>query len=196
MGLPRRFMAGALAAVGLAACGSSTTATTSSTAPATTATTSTLSTASTTSTVAPTATSTQTTAATGAASVSGFKIAYAAEKVKFSQLGSDLGKAVEGAGSKSNAQLATEFHALSVRAAQQAARLANLRPPAKYANDLAQLTTSFAAVASDLTAIATAATNGAPTAAKSATEQLVRDAAKVKAHDTALTTALGLRSQG
>jgi len=196
MGLPRRFMVCALMAVGLAACGSSTTTTTSSTVPATTAATATLSATSTTSTVAPAPTSTQTTAATGTASVSGFKSAYAAEKVKFSQLGSDLAKSVEGAGSKSNAQLATEFQALSIRAAQQAARLANLHPPAKYANTLAQLTASFAAVASDLTTIATAATNGDPTAAKSATEKLVRDAARVKAHDTALTKALGLSQTG
>ena len=194
MGLPRRFMVGALMTVGLAACGSTTT-TTSSTAPAPT-TTGTPSATSSTSTVAPTPTSTQTTAAPGPASVSSFKSAYAAEKVKFSLLGSDLAKAVEGARSKSNAQLATEFQALSVRAAQQAARLANLHPPAKYMNDLAQLTTSFAAVAADLTAIASAATNGDPPAAKAATEKLVQDAARVKAHDTALTKSLGLSQTG
>jgi len=196
MGLPRRFMVGALVAVGLAACGSTTTTTSTAPAPATTATPSATSTTSTTSTVAPTPTSTQTTAAPGPASVSGFKSAYAAEKVKFRQLGSDLAKAVEGARSKSNAQLATEFQALSVRAAQQAARLANLHPPAKYMNDLAQLTTSFAAVAADLTAIASAATNGDPPAAKAATEKLVQDAARVKAHDTALTKSLGLSQTG
>ena len=63
-------------------------------------------------------------------------------------------------------------------------------------NDLAQLTTSFAAVAADLTAIASAATNGDPPAAKAATEKLVQDAARVKAHDTALTKSLGLSQTG
>ena len=194
IGLPRSFMFGALAAVALAGCGTATVTTTSSTAPATTTTaaSSTPSATSTTSTVTPTPASTQTTPSTGAASVGAFRSAFVAEKARFRTLGSDLEKAVGGAASKSNAQIAVEFQSLSTRAAQQAVRLAKLDPPARYRKDLAQLTAAFAAVASDLSTIAGAATSGEPQTARSATIKLVRDAAQVKAHDNALTAALGL----
>ncbi len=191
IGLPRSFMFGALAAVALAGCGTATVTTTSSTAPAAT-TTAASSTPSATSTVTPTPASTQTTPSTGAASVGAFRSAFVAEKARFRTLGSDLEKAVGGAASKSNAQIAVEFQSLSTRAAQQAVRLAKLDPPAKYRKDLAQLTAAFAAVASDLSTIAGAATSGEPQAARSATIKLVRDATQVKAHDNALTAALGL----
>jgi hypothetical protein len=197
IGLPRSFMFGALAAIALAGCGTATVTKTSSPAPAATTTAagstpSTTSTTSTTSMVAPTPASTQTTPSTGATTVGAFRSAFVAEKTRFRTLGSDLQKAVEGAASKSNAQIAIEFRSLSTRAAQQAVRLATLDPPAKYRKDLAQLTAAFAAVAADLSTIATAATSGEPQTARSATIKLVRDATHVKAHDNALTATLGL----
>jgi hypothetical protein len=194
IGLPRSFMFGALAAIALAGCGTATVTKTSSPAPAatTTAAGSTPSATSTTSMVAPTPASTQTTPSTGATTVGAFRSAFVAEKTRFRTLGSDLQKAVEGAASKSNAQIAIEFRSLSTRATQQAVRLATLDPPAKYRKDLAQLTAAFAAVAADLSTIATAATSGEPQTARSATIKLVRDATHVKAHDNALTATLGL----
>jgi hypothetical protein len=198
IGLPRSFVVGAFATVGLAGCGTTTVTKTSSTAPAatTSAASSTPSPTATTSTVAPTPTSTHTTPGTSATSVGAFRSAFVVEKTRFSRLGSDLQKAVESAASTSNAQIAAEFQALSARAAQQAVRLAKLDPPAKYRKDLAQLTAAFAAVAADLSAIATAATRGEPQTARSATIKLVRDATQVKAHDKALTAALGLPQTG
>ena len=200
IGLPRSFMFGALAAVALAGCGTATVTTTSSTAPAATTTaaistpsaSSTPSATSATSTAAATPPSTQTTPGAGATSVSAFRRGFVVEKARFRTLGSDLAKAVEGAGSKSNAQIAVEFQSLSTRAAEQAVRLAKLHPPAKHRKDLAQLTAAFAAVASDLSTIVTAATTGKPQAARAATIKLVRDATQVKAHDNGLTAALGL----
>jgi hypothetical protein len=194
IGSPRSFMFGALVAVALAGCGTATVTKTSSTAPAATtkAASSTPSATSTTSTVAPTPTSTQTTSNPGATSVGAFRTAFVSEKTRFRTLGSDLQKAVEGAASKSNAQIAVEFQSLSTRSAQQAVRLAKLDPPATYRKGLAQLTAAFAAVASDLSTIATAATSGEPQTARSATIKLVRHATQVKAHDNALTAALGL----
>jgi peptidoglycan DL-endopeptidase CwlO len=194
IGLPRSFMFCALTAVALAGCGTAAKTKTSSTAPAatTTAASSTPSVTSATSTVAPTPTSAQTTPDTGTTSVAAFKSAFVVEKTRFRTLGSDLEKAVEGAGSKSNAQIEVEFQSLSTRAAQQAVRLAKLDPPAKYRKDLAQLTAAFAAVASDLGTITTAAIRGEPQTARSATIKLVHDAAQVKAHDNRLTAALGL----
>ena len=194
IGLPRSIMLGALAAVAVAGCGTTTVTKTSATAPAaaTTAASSTASATSTTSMVAPTPASTQTTPSPGATSAGAFRSAFVAEKTRFRTLGSDLQKAVEGAAPKSNAQIAVEFRSLSTRTAQQAVRLAKLDPPAKYRKDLAQLTAAFAAVASDLSTIATAATSGEPRTARSATIRLVRDASHVKAHDNALSAALGL----
>jgi hypothetical protein len=190
-------MFGALAAVALAGCGAASVTKSSSTAPAasTTAASSTPSVTTVTaatSTVAPTPTSAQTTPGTGATSVGAFRRAFVVEKTRFRTLGSDLQKAVEGADSKSNAQIAVEFQSLSTRAAQQAVRLAKLDPPAKYRKDLAQLTAAFAAVASDLGTITTAAIRGEPQTARAATVKLVHNAAQVKAHDNQLTAALGL----
>jgi hypothetical protein len=125
-------------------------------------------------------------------SVSKFKTGFAADKAQFTKLGSDLGTSVENASTKSNTELAAAFAALSARATQQVAQLSKLDPPAKFKNDLDQLKMRFTAVATDLTSISTAATKGDPTAAKTATEKLVKDAAQVKTSDTALTSALGL----
>jgi hypothetical protein len=198
IGSPRRFMIGALAAVGLAGCGTTTVTKTASTPPAATRTaaSSTASATSTTATVTPTVASTTTTPGTRATSVGAFRSGFVAERTRFRSLGSDLQKALESAASKSNAQIAAEFQSLSSGAAQQSVALAKLDPPAKYRKDLAQLTAAFAAVAADLSRISTAATRGEPQTAKSATIALVGDAGKVKAHDAALTAALGLRQTG
>jgi hypothetical protein len=199
MRLRNGLLVAALAAMGLAGCGGTTvtktlSATVTATATSTAARASVTSSASTTSTAA--ATPTQTTSSAPASSPADFKRAFAAQKVIFTKLGSDLAKSVEGAGSKSNSALAVEFESLSSRAAQQAVRLAKLDPPAKYLSDLAGLTSGFASVAADLTAISTAAAAGNPPAAKAATTKLLRDAATVKAHDNSLTASLGIPQTG
>jgi hypothetical protein len=129
-------------------------------------------------------------------SLSSFKSGFAADKAQFSKLGTDLGAAVAGAGSKSNSQLATEFGALSSRATQQAAQLRKLDPPSKYKTELASLAAGIDIVAADLRTIAAAATAGDARAARAAAETLAQNAATVQANDQTLTRQLGLPQTG
>src|SRR5205823_1312733 len=112
-------------------------------------------------------------------SLSTFRATFAAAKMQFQQLSSDLKAALSGAASQTDATLATEFSALSSRAADQATKLRALSPPAEYQSQLDQLAASFDKVSADLQAIATAADAGDATAARAATTALVRDAASV-----------------
>lgn len=129
-------------------------------------------------------------------SLSAFKSGFRSEKAAFRQLGLDLQKTITGAKAKSDAQLATELGALSGRASQQASQLARLMPPAKYKTSLRQLVGGFRAVSADLKSIAAAAVKHNGAAARTATETLLADAAKVKTADDALTKGLGLPAAG
>lgn len=125
-------------------------------------------------------------------SLSVFKSGFRSEKVVFRQLGLDLQRTIVGAKAKTDTQLATEIGALSGRTSQQASRLAKLKPPAKFKTPLQQMVGGFRAVSADLKLIATAAVKHDGAAAKSATETLLADSAKVKSADDALTKGLGL----
>lgn len=129
-------------------------------------------------------------------SSSAFRSAFRTEKTAFRQLGLELQQAITGAKAKTDAQLATELGALSGRASQQASRLAKLKPPAKFMTSLTQLAGGFQAVSADLKAIAAAAGKHDGAAAKTATETLLTDAAKVRTADDAITKGLGLPAAG
>lgn len=176
----------ALLVIVLAGCGSS--SKTSSSAPPSTSASASSSTAATSSTT----TSSSTSSAAGTGSTGSFKSGFAADKVQFAALGANLQKALTQAGSKTDAQLATELSKLSDQAKAQAQKLSQLSPPAKYKTTLDNLVNSLNSVAADLKAISVAATKHDATAAKSATEKLVADATKVKASDTQITKGLGL----
>jgi hypothetical protein len=125
-----------------------------------------------------------------------FKSGFSTDRVQFRTLGLDLRKEITTAQTKTDAQLATEIAALAVRAKQQAALLSQLSPPAKYQSALQRLVTAFNAVAVDLQKISVAATKNDGPAAKAATETLIRDSAKVKTTDDAITTGLKLPANG
>jgi len=129
-------------------------------------------------------------------SSSAFKSGFRSEKTAFRQLGLDLQQAITGARAKTDAQLATELGALSGRASQQGSRLAKLKPPAKFKTSLTQLAGGFQAVSADLRLIAAAAVKHDGAAAKTATETLLSDAAKVRTADDAITKGLGLPATG
>jgi hypothetical protein len=174
-----------LLAVALAGCGSSTSTTSSAAKPSSTTSSSTTTTSSTSS---PTSTSTT----SGGGSGGGFKAAFAGDKAQFAALGASLQKALSQAGSKTDAQLATELSALGDQAKAQAQRLSNLSPPPKYKKALDNLVKYLNNVASDLKQISDAAVKHDAAAAKAATTKLVQDAKKVKAADTSITSGLGL----
>jgi hypothetical protein len=125
-------------------------------------------------------------------SLSTFKSDYAAQKKSFDALGHDLQAAITQASGKTDAQLATQFSGLATRAKQEATSLSKLKPTNKYKADLQGVVNGFDAVSSDLSSISTAATQHNATQAKSATEKLIQDAAKVKSSDTAITSGLHL----
>ncbi|HEY3725609.1 MAG TPA: hypothetical protein VGL51_00445 [Solirubrobacteraceae bacterium] len=176
----------ALLAIALAGCGgSSKTSSSAATSNSSSASSSTPTTSSTTA-----AGSTSSAAANGG--TGSFKSGFAADKVQFRALGANLQKALTQAGSKTDAQLATELSQLSDQAKAQAQRLSQLNPPAKFKTALDNLVNSLNNVSSDLKSISDAATKHDATAAKAATEKLVADAAKVKSSDTQLTNGLRL----
>lgn len=125
-------------------------------------------------------------------SLSAFKSGFATEKATFRQLGTDLVTEITAAPHKSNAQIATDFSALSTRATVQAAALRGLKPPSKYKPQLNTLATDFDTVSADLKAISGSATSGDVSGARSQTTTLGQDSAKLKSVDVALSTALGL----
>jgi hypothetical protein len=128
----------------------------------------------------------------GSSSTASFKSQFVTSKTQFRRLGNDLGKSIEGARNKSDAQLAGEFDKLAARARTQAASLAKLNPPAKFKSKLRQLSSGLRSVSADLSAIAGAAKSHEALKAKAATTKLISDAAKVKAADNALTARLHL----
>ena len=136
-----------------------------------------------------TAATTSTSTSTGAAD---FTSGFAASKATFKKLGADLGSEVQHAGTKTDAQIATEFAALATRARQQAAGLAQLTPSPRYRAPIAALISGFTAVAADLTAISKAGVSHSVKTAETATRKLLADAAKVKAADTSVSKGLGL----
>jgi hypothetical protein len=126
------------------------------------------------------------------ASQARFKAGFATSQREFRKLGTDLAKDITRAASRTDSQLAKEFGALARRARDQAAQLAALHPPAKYAKRIASLVAGFHATQADLSKIATAATNHDASSAESATRELLTDAAKIKTADTSLSNDLGL----
>lgn len=126
------------------------------------------------------------------ASQAQFKAGFATSQREFRKLGTDLAKDITRAASRTDAQLAKEFGALAKRARDQAGQLGALKPPAKYAKQIASLVAGFHATEADLSKIATAATNHDASSAESATRELLTDAAQIKTADTSLSRDLGL----
>ena len=126
----------------------------------------------------------------GAPSLSAFKSGFQTDRTRFRQLGVDLGKTITAAGSKTNAQLATELSGLSSRATAQATELSKLNPPAKYQPDMSRLVAGFKTVAADLRRISDAAAHGDAQTASAATRSLIADAQTVKAADLAVSDSL------
>lgn len=124
--------------------------------------------------------------------LSAFRAGFAQDRVQFSRLGADIGTAVSTASRRSNAALSTEFGALAARARAQRARLARLKPPARYAARLRVAVSALGHVAEDLRAIAAAAATGNNRAAHDSAAQLVRDSLAFQSSERSLSQSLGL----
>jgi hypothetical protein len=129
-------------------------------------------------------------------SLSAFKSGFQSQKASFSKLGTDLQQAIATAPKSSNTTIAGEFSSLATRTTAAATALRTLKPPAKYSAEVSSLASGFDAVAADLSAVSTAATNNDGSAAKTASTKLVTDSTTVHAADLALTHQLGLPVTG
>jgi hypothetical protein len=125
-------------------------------------------------------------------STSSFKKAFAAQKAKLKQLGTEVGSAVEGASKQSDNVLVGQFEGLASRATVLAGALGQLDAPAKYKSELATLQSAITQVAGALHSIEAAAAAHDAAAAKAGGEVLVADAQQVKSSDNALSAKLGL----
>lgn len=129
---------------------------------------------------------------TSTPSLSVYKAGFQSDKAAFHRLGLDLQSAIVGAQTKTDSQLAAELGAIATRAAAEARQIARLNAPARYKADTTALAAGFRGVATDLRAISSAAAKHDAASARAGTLTLLRDAAKVKASDDAISKGLGL----
>jgi hypothetical protein len=128
--------------------------------------------------------------------VSELKSEYKTQQASFEPLGQAIGTAITNAPKETNSQIATAFNSLGTRVSAEAAAIRKLKSPSQFKGQLSQLSTDFSTVAADLHAVASAATAGNATTARTSAEKLVLDAAKLKQLDNTLTQKLGLPASG
>jgi len=110
---------------------------------------------------------------------------------KLLAVGQDLGTAVDGAGKKSDAALATEFDALATRLEEVNNDIADLDTPPELEDEASALNTRIEATIGDIEDIAKAARQNDAEEAAAATVQLASDAQKVNAAQNRLAKATG-----
>jgi hypothetical protein len=125
-----------------------------------------------------------------APSLGAFKSGFKSDKTSFRRLGLDLQRAIATAQTKTDTQVATEIAALGRRAEQEAGALSKLNPPGRFQSDLHRLELGFRALGVDLNQISAAATKHNANAARAGTAALLRDAARIKASDKAISSGL------
>ena len=118
-------------------------------------------------------------AACGEDDKNAFKEDYNAAVKPLSELNADIGSEIAGAAGKSNDAIAKEFQQLADKAQQARDNLAELEPPE-------DATESF----DELRAVATAAKEGDPAAARQASRDLVASGQEIQKAETALQEAV------
>ena len=104
-----------------------------------------------------------------------FKSGYASINRDLLTLGSDVGQLLSQAKGQSDAALAGRFKAFGTRLTTIRARLDKLKPPDDLKTPATALSAAMIKLIADLGGISTAATVHDPTAARAATQALVRD---------------------
>jgi hypothetical protein len=106
-------------------------------------------------------------------------------------LGNAIGSALNGAGDKTNGQIAARFAALSTRARNLANQLDDTDPPANLRPARGSYSRALRKLARDLRALSDAASAGDGSAADRATRAIEGDATPVRSARAALSSALG-----
>jgi hypothetical protein len=104
-----------------------------------------------------------------------------------------IGRAVEGAGSQTDAQIATTFSNLANRWQAQVTALQPLKPPSSVATPFSTLKGAATRAEADLTAIVAAANTHSAPAARRASASMVIDIAAAKSAATTITDKLGIK---
>jgi hypothetical protein len=122
-----------------------------------------------------------------------FKAAYQPVVAQFKQISHDIGVAIQGAGSKTDAELGTEFLSLAGRWQAEATKLDALKPPSDLASTFGALTSAVGRVSTDLAGIASAAQTHSKSAAGNAAAAGVTDIVAARTAATAIDKKLGIK---
>ena len=119
-----------------------------------------------------------------------FKEDYNAAVKPLTELNSDIGESLGGAGEQSNETIAKEFDNLASKAQQTRDNLADLEPPEDAKDEFDNLVSALQDGTDDLKAVAEAAKSGNPTAAQRAAQDLVESGTEIQKAETALQNAV------
>ncbi len=119
-----------------------------------------------------------------------FKEDYNAAVKPLSELNTDIGNSIGGAAGKSNDAIAKEFQQLADKAQETRDNLAELEPPEDAKSSFDELLSSLEQGTDDLRAVATAAKEGDPAAARQASQDLVASGKEIQQAETALQEAV------
>jgi hypothetical protein len=130
-------------------------------------------------------------AACGESETNEFKEDYNAAVKPLSELNSDIGSSIGGAPGKSNDAIANEFEQLADKAQQTRDNLAELEPPDDAKEAFDELLASLQEGTGDLRAVAQAAKDADPKAAREASEDLIATGREIQQAETELQRAVG-----
>jgi hypothetical protein len=119
-----------------------------------------------------------------------FKEDYNAAVKPLSELSADIGSSISDAAGKPNDAIAKEFQRLATKAQQARDNLAELEAPEDAKDPFDELLSSLQKGADDLRAVATAAREGDPAAARQASEALIASGREIQKAETALQNAV------
>lgn len=122
-----------------------------------------------------------------------FKKSYQSITTQLQQTSAAIGSAIQGAPSKTDAQIHSTFQALATRWQNQLSQLSALKPPSDLAAKFNTLTSAAGRVESDLSAIVAAAAIHSKTNAEQAAASLVNDAVATRSADAPIRQKLGLK---
>jgi len=119
-----------------------------------------------------------------------FKEDYNAAVKPLSELNTDIGSSIGGASGRSNDAIAREFEQLADKAQQTRDNLAELEPPEDAQESFDELLSSLKKGTEDLRAVAQAAKDGDPAAAREASAALVSSGRAIQKAETELQDAV------
>ena len=131
-----------------------------------------------------------TVAACGESEENSFKEDYNQAVKPLSELNSDIGNSIGGAGDKSNEAISQEFDKLAAKAEETRANLSELDPPEDAKDEFDKLLAALEDGTDDLKAVAEAAKDGDPAAAAQASQDLVKSGTEIQNAETALQKAV------